>query len=201
MFDETLLRNVVNEIKENPKHSQDLIDSFSDNQFLAKDKIISAILEYVNKQSEVIIIGSWYGSILIPKLSEHVKKISCIDLDSRVLQTSKNRLFNNYDNIDYIPSDVFDQKRHGRIMNANLVINPSCEHMPSMNTLAALKTSNGHFAFTSNNMYDIEGHVNCVSSIEEFKEQLPSNATILVEDEIKDTRGTRYMLVGKFMPL
>jgi hypothetical protein len=50
-------------------------------------------------------------------------------------------------------------------------------------------------------MYDIEGHVNCVSSIDEFKEQLPSNATILVEDEIKDTRGTRYMLVGKFMPL
>ena len=83
-------------------------------------------------------------------------------------------------------------------MNADLVINPSCEHMPSMNTLESLKTSNAYFAFTSNNMYDIEGHVNCVSSIGEFKEQLSSNATILVEDEIEDTRGTRYILVGKF---
>jgi hypothetical protein len=46
-------------------------------------------------------------------------------------------------------------------------------------------------------MYDIEGHINCVSSIQEFKDQLPNNSTILVEDEIKDTRGTRYMLVGR----
>ena len=53
------------------------------------------------------------------------------------------------------------------------------------------------FALTSNNMYDIEGHINCVSSIQEFKDQLPNNSTILVEDEIKDTRGTRYMLVGR----
>jgi|TARA_B110000459_G_C16449408_1_gene419986 16S rRNA A1518/A1519 N6-dimethyltransferase RsmA/KsgA/DIM1 with predicted DNA glycosylase/AP lyase activity len=195
MFDETLLRNVVNEIKENPKHSQDLIDSFSDNQFLAKDKIISAILEYVNKQSEVIIIGSWYGSILIPKLSEHVKEISCIDLDSRVLQTSKNRLFKNLKNIEYIPGDVFelDLKRYH---TTNLIINPSCEHMRPMREWLHWKKGMT-FAVTSNNMYDIEGHVNCVSSIDEFKEQLPSNATILVEDEIKDTRGTRYMLVGK----
>ena len=54
-----------------------------------------------------------------------------------------------------------------------------------------------YFAVTSNNMYDIKGHVNCVSSIQEFKDQLPSNSTILVEDEIKDTRGIRYMLVGR----
>ena len=34
-------------------------------------------------------------------------------------------------------------------------------------------------------------------SFQEFKDQLPNNSTILVEDEIKDTRGTRYMLVGR----
>ena len=87
MIDEQIFRNVVKEIKENSEYSHDLIDSFSDNQFLAKDKIVSAVLEHVNKQSEVIIFGSWYGSILIPKLSKHVKEISCIDLDSRVLKT------------------------------------------------------------------------------------------------------------------
>jgi len=77
-----------------------------------------------------------------------------------------------------------------------LFINPSCEHMPPMKEFPYWPKST-HFAFTSNNMYDIEGHVNCVSSIQEFKNQLPDNATVTVEHEIKDSRGIRYLIVGK----
>ena len=47
-------------------------------------------------------------------------------------------------------------------------------------------------------MFDIQGHINCVSSLEEFKKQLPERAEVLYEDEVDDTRGTRYMLIGKF---
>ena len=46
-------------------------------------------------------------------------------------------------------------------------------------------------------MYDIEDHINCVSTIEEFKEQLPDNAEVLIEDKIKDDRGIRFTLIGK----
>ena len=195
MIDEQIFRNVVKEIKENPEYSHDLIDSFSDNQFLAKDKIVSAVLEHIDKHSEVIIFGSWYGSILIPKLSKHVKKISCIDLDSRVLKISKNRLFSHLKNIEYIPGDIFelDLKRYH---TASLVINPSCEHMRPMKEWQYWK-KDMIFALTSNNMHDIEGHINCVNSIQEFKDQLPNNSKILVEDEIKDSRGIRYLMVGK----
>ena len=195
MIDEQIFRNVVKEIKENPEYSHDLIDSFSDNQFLAKDKIVSAVLEHIDKNSEVIIFGSWYGSILIPKLSKHVKKISCIDLDSRVLKISKNRLFSHLKNIEYIPGDIFelDLKRYH---TASLVINPSCEHMRPMKEWQYWK-KDMIFALTSNNMHDIEGHINCVNSIQEFKDQLPNNSKILVEDEIKDSRGIRYLMVGK----
>lgn len=195
MIDEQIFRNVVKEIKENPEYSHDLIDSFSDNQFLAKDKIVSAVLEHIDKHSEVIIFGSWYGSILIPKLSKHVKKISCIDLDSRVLKISKNRLFSHLKNIEYIPGDIFelDLKRYH---TASLVINPSCEHMRPMKEWQYWK-KDMIFALTSNNMHDIEGHINCVNSIQEFKDQLPNNSKILVQDEIKDSRGIRYLMVGK----
>ena len=162
MIDEQIFRNVVKEIKENPEYSHDLIDSFSDNQFLAKDQIVSAVLEHIDKHSEVIIFGSWYGSILIPKLSKHVKKISCIDLDSRVLKISKNRLFSHLKNIEYIPGDIFelDLKRYH---TASLVINPSCEHMRPMKEWQYWK-KDMIFALTSNNMHDIEGHINCVNS-------------------------------------
>ena len=46
-------------------------------------------------------------------------------------------------------------------------------------------------------MYDIEGHINCVNSIKEFKEQLPPGAKVLREGDIEDERGTRYILIGK----
>ena len=195
MIDEQIFRNVVKEIKENSEYSHDLIDSFSDNQFLAKDKIISAVLEHIDKQSEVIIFGSWYGSILIPKLSKHVKEISCIDLDDRVLKTSKNRLFNHLKNIEYIPGDIFelDLKRYH---TASLVINPSCEHMRPMKEWQYWKKGMT-FALTSNNMYGVEGHINCVDSMEQFISQLPDNSNILHTEEIEDSRGTRFLVIGK----
>ena len=62
-------------------------------------------------------------------------------------------------------------------------------------------SSNCYFAFQSNNMFDIEGHINCVNSLDEFKQQMPERAKVLHEEKIVDTRGTRYMLIGKFMPL
>jgi hypothetical protein len=58
-----------------------------------------------------------------------------------------------------------------------------------------------YFAVTSNNMDTIEGHMNCVYSIDEFKEQLPKNSIFLAEDEIIDERGTRYLLIGRISSL
>lgn len=192
MIDLQLFKNIMAEARNNST----LLDSYSPNQFKVKEKIVDNVNQFVDTNSEIVILGGWYGSILVP-FFKHVKRITIIDLDDTAISISKNRLFSHYNNIDYIASDVFDKKRHGRIMNADLIINPSCEHMPSMKTLDALKTSKAYFAFTSNNMYDIEGHTNCVSSIQEFKDQLPDNATVTVEDEIKDSRGIRYLIVGK----
>lgn len=196
-MDETLLRNVLKEIKERPEFADDLIDSFSDNQFKSKKKVLSYVdqLDAVNKDSEVIIFGSWYGSILIPGLADKVKRITCLDLDDRVLKTAKNRLFTHYNNVDYIAADVFEKDRE-RYWNADLFINTSCEHMPPMKDWPYWP-SNTNFIFTSNNMINIEGHINCVQSMQEFKEQLPKNFKVSFEDEIADERGTRYLLAGK----
>ena len=192
--DSKLFKNIMAEARNNP----DLLDSFSPNQFVAKEKLISSInnLNILDADSEVVILGGWYGSILIPAFKQ-VKRITLIDIDNNVVSIAKNRLFNHYTNVDFITSDVFDKDRHGRIMSADVIINTSCEHMKSMKHLEALAHSEAYFAFTSNNMHDIEGHTNTVNNIEEFIQQLPTNAKILHQDEIEDTRGTRYLLVGK----
>lgn len=192
--DSKLFKNIMAEARNN----SDLLDSFSPNQFASKEKLINSVnnLNILDADSEVVILGGWYGSILIPAFKQ-VKRITLIDIDANVISIAKNRLFNHYTNVDFITSDVFNKDRHGRIMSADVIINTSCEHMKSMKHLEALVHSEAYFAFTSNNMHDIEGHTNTVNNLEEFIQQLPSNAKVLHQDEIEDSRGTRYLLTGK----
>jgi len=150
-------------------------------------------LNILNSNSEITILGGEYASILIPAF-QFVKRITLIDIDKNVITVAKNRLFNQYKNVDCINSDIFDKERYDRIRDANLIINTCCEHMKPMKELY-LDISNdrisrgkipripkGHFAFQSN---------------KEFKEQLPEGANVLIEDTVSDERGTRFMLIGK----
>lgn len=217
-IDSDLLLNIYSTIKEYPELTTTLLDSFSNNQLAAKTALINDVnnLNILDSNSTVVIWGSWYGSVLIPTLADKVKKITCIDLDPQPLKVAKNRLFSKYTNVEYICSNVFD-KCLKIYLETNLIINTSCEHMPPMKEWpwfgrGALKedgipgkdpkiSSDCYFAFQSNNMFGIEGHINCVNSLEEFKDQMPERAEVLFEEEVQDTRGTRYMLVGKFNSL
>ena len=195
MIDLQLFKNVIAE----GRHNSDLLDSYSPNQFKTKEKLIGHVrdLNVVNEQSDITILGGWYGSILIPAFKE-AKEITLIDLDDKVIRIAKNRLFAHYKNADFITADVFDLGKHfNRVQNSNLIINTSCEHMKPMRELEALQQSNAYFAFTSNNMLGIEGHINCVYDLDDFEKQMPDNAKVLVRDSITDERGTRFMLIGK----
>jgi len=204
-FLQTILNNLISSSMREVREDKDLLDSFSPNQFKSKLKLVEHIdkLDILTKESEIVIFGSWYGSILIPAFYNKVKKITCIDQDAKVISRAKYNLFKDF-NVDFITGDVFEFRDSYK--NADLFINTSCEHMKSMKEWGPAPTyknpwwnrvSPAYFAFQSNNMYDIEGHINCVSSIEEFKYQMPDKAEILMEDKIVDDRGTRFMLIGK----
>jgi 2-polyprenyl-3-methyl-5-hydroxy-6-metoxy-1,4-benzoquinol methylase len=196
MIDLDLFKNIMNEARNNP----DLLDSFSLNQFKSKENLINHIkkLNILNSESEIVIFGCWYGSILIPAFYNEVKRITAIDIDDNIIGIAKNRIFKNYDKIDFIVNDAFVwANKSSRIKSTNLIINTSCEHMQPMKNLPILNNINSYFAFQSNNMFDIETHINCVNNIEEFKKQLPHKAKILIEDQIEEDRGIRYTLIGQ----
>ena len=195
-----LFHCILKEIKNRPEHTVDIIDSFSKNQFKSKGKLLELIDKLnLNSDSEVVIFGCWYGSILIPVLANKFKRITGIDLNSDVIGSARSNLFRNYKNVDFIVDNVFLRVME-RYVTTNLVINTSCEHMPSMKEWPWWDSINdGYFAFQSNNMFGIDGHTNCVNSIDEFKEQLPSTFQVLFEDELEDDRGARYTLVGKII--
>lgn len=202
-MDLTLFKKIMAEAR----HNKDLLDSVSPNQYRSKEVLIKHVenLQLVDQNSEIVIFGGWYGTILIPAF-KYVDRITLIDKDKDVINISKNRLFDHYKNIDFITDDIFNEFRN-QYKTANLFINTSCEHMKSMKEWGPApeyknpwseRIKGAYFAYQSNNMYDIEGHINCVSSIEEFKYQLPENAKVMVEDKIMDERGTRFLLVGKY---
>ena len=187
-----LFKNIMAESRNNT----DLLDSFSPNQFKSKENLINHIndLDILDDKSEIVILGGWYGSILLPAF-KFVKRITLIDSDDNVISIAKKRLFKHYENVDFITSDVFDINRKGRIENANLIINTSCEHMKPMKELELYSTA--YFAFQSNNMFDIPTHINCVKDMEDFEKQMPFNARIIKRDSVEDNRGTRFTIIGR----
>ena len=201
-IDTHFLYDVLTVTNEYPDLADGLLDSFSTNQANAKLALLNAVDELciLNEESTVVIWGAWYGSILIPYLADKVKKVVAIDLDPIPLQIAKNRLFPKHKNVDYITDDIFNECRKV-YMTTDLIINTSCEHMKPMKAWPWFgrsgMNSNCWFAFQSNNMFGIQGHVNCVKDMNEFKSQLPVNSRVYFEEEVEDTRGTRYMLVGK----
>lgn len=195
-----LFKSIINESKENP----DLLDSYSLNQFKSKENLLHHINNLKLINPHITIFGSWYGSILIPALIDQAKHITCVDIDERVISVAKNRLFQKYENIDFITGDVFEFRDQYR--TTDLFINTSCEHMKPMKEWGPApqyknpwwdRVAPAYFAFQSNNMFDIEGHINCCHSIEQFAAQLPRNAMIIQTDQVEDNRGTRFTLIGK----
>ena len=202
MIELNTLKKMMKEVREN----KDFLDSVSPNQFKSKQVLIKHVedLQLVDQNSHIVIFGGWYGSILIPAF-KYVDKITLIDKDPKVISIAKHRIFNEYKNIEFIADDVFSNFRD-QFKQANLFINTSCEHMKPMKQWGPApeyknpwwnRVKPAYFAFQSNNMYDIPTHINCVSSIEEFKYQLPEKAEVMVEDRIRDERGTRFLLIGK----
>ena len=95
MLDLNLLKNIMSEIREN----DDLLDSLSPNQFATKLKLVEHVdkLDFLNKDSKIVIIGSWYGSILIPAFYHKVKQIVLNNLVKKegclIIEHDKNTLF------------------------------------------------------------------------------------------------------------
>ena len=188
-----LFKNIIKE----GRHDQTLLDSYSPNQFKSKENLLKHVYMLPLTKPNIVILGSWFGSILVPSLANSANHISCVDVDNRVIKIAKNRLFGMYKNITWYNKDVWNEEYWHKIREADLIINTSCEHMANMSSLLPLKQSNAYFAFQSNNMYNIETHINCVSDLNEFIKQLPIKARVLIKDKVEDDRGTRFTLIGK----
>ena len=87
-----LLDSIFTIFEHEPDRKEDIFDSYSENQFKAKSLLVNNLdkLNLLNKDTEVVIFGCWYGSILIPLLHDKVKKITAIDADDAAITVAQN---------------------------------------------------------------------------------------------------------------
>lgn len=183
-------------------NSKQLLDSLNHTQFESKLKLLEYIdlLGIINKNSNISVLGCWFNSIIAGVLSDKVKNITGYDMDKSAIQIGKN-IFRDHNNVDFFHLDIFETIKE-RIEKTDLLINTSCEHMKPMKYWPFWNKikKNTYIAFQSHNNNKIEGHINCVQSIEEFKNQLPKNIKILLEKELIETNreGIRFTIIGKY---
>jgi len=99
-----------------------------------------------------------------------------------------------YENFSYI-THRYDGSKLELTDSANTIINTSCEHIQNFDVWYNKIPSGKIVILQTNNFIEIEEHVNCSNSLEEFRIQTPMSIE-LYEGELVFPDYTRYMRIG-----
>ena len=197
-----------------------LKDAFSRSQLKSKIWLIEELAKIKTNYDNVAVMAGWYGQIksIYDKRLTYAK-MRIIELDKAACETS-DYIFNlsNLENykVKSVNADINNLTLHknGYEWNVenfkentkftekftpNLIINTSAEHMTEewYNQIRFREIeSDPVVAIQSNNMFDGEGHVNCVHSIDHMKKKFPMK-DILFEGELQLKGYKRVMLIGR----
>jgi glycosyltransferase involved in cell wall biosynthesis len=171
-------------------------DAFGHSQIESKRRIVEKLSSELAPDRNVLLIGGWVG--MIPYLLNLKKvftgKVINIEIDPEALAASAD--FNSLASFKY-ETLLMDATKVKYLDYENLIIvNTSCEHLSNYSEWIKLIPAGTRCYFQSNNMYGIEGHVNCHKTLEDFKNN-SGLASIESTEEIDIGDGwLRYMLVG-----
>ena len=194
----------------------DIFGSLSPNQISSKIWLIENLTKICNKlettNHKIEIVGSWYGYPLIEYLKNNIsiEKIECWDIDKEARMIAKKyiEIFNN-DNTFVYSKNYWHHLRTAS--EATILINTSSEHMVESFYQVTGKWDVFYhkkpiIVIQSNNMYNIDEHINCVDSEEELidkhkiREVLYSGSQNIVEwydEKIEESRYKRFMVIGQ----
>ena len=215
MFDRDTLDTIRRIIDNYPDRIIDVLNSINENQFKSKDWLIEKLNEYphhfkyktLDKKIDICLLASWYGLLayrLIDKFQlKKINNIDCFDFDPKAKSVAK-KLWKKIDAdnlkngkltyVKFIEQDINDIKQ----FNYPVVILTSCEHLNQKDIDSIISKINEHtlIVLQSNNYKEINEHINCVDTKEDFANQYVSklrNMKIYEKDFIK---YKRFMIIG-----
>jgi len=196
LIDAELMSRYTGSLYHTPADIQPTYDEFRD--MFSKGQVLSklwAISEFSNTGMKtaidnVVIVGAWYGTLGLMLNNMYPEyNIKLLDIDKRCVLLLHN-IANGMNNIKAITGDMYEYK-----YTEDLIINTSCEHIPNLADWLERVPTGTIVILQSNNHTGMSGHINCVNSVSEFKEQ--ANLTnVMYANDFDLGVYTRYMIIG-----
>ncbi len=171
----------------------DIANSLSVTQVKSKQWLISELAKHNNKPNpRILILGGWYGSLLVPLLNDqlHPSKIILTDIDPKTVSISSelHKISKN------VMCQVVDGDSSLKQFDVDVIINTSCEHMM---TFGQNTTSNKNclFVLQSCNNTNDPGHINTAVNTEDFVSKL-SLSTVYFKGRMDLGHKSRFMAIG-----
>ena len=191
-------------------------DCFSRGQLESKLWLLTELGKLNVELGTVFLCAGWYATLATMLFESDIKidKVRSFDIDEScvdIAETFNKPWFVDEWRFKSITQDIMDINYNQHVWqywsNANnrmsypitdspdTIINTSCEHIENFAEWYN-KIPNGKLVvLQSNNYYEIEEHVNCVGSIEEFAVKAPMD-NILYSGELDLPKYKRFMLIG-----
>ena len=173
------------------------LESFWKGQVNSKIWLIENLHKVVmpNTTNTVVIHGGWNGVLasLLFNSDIGIKHITSVDIDPSCEKTAftVNKRQEIEGRFTAVTANMVEYK-----YNADIVINTSCEHITSneYNKWLSLVPDTSLVVVQSNNFSNLEEHVNCSASLEEFIES--SRLKVSFADKLELPKYDRYMVIG-----
>lgn len=180
-------------LRQNPNYADDIANSFSPTQLTSKKWLVEELLKRCNiQQPKILILGGWYGSFLVPMLTESLKpsEIILTDIDTNTVRIASS-LHVDTESVKYETLDACNPRK--RYM-CDIVINTSCEHMPTIGEEAVSNPGCLYVLQTCDNAKD-PGHINTSNTTEEFVEKT-GLSNIIFKGRHNIGHKNRFMVIG-----
>ena len=189
-------------------------DCFSRGQLESKLWLVNELDKLDVELGTVFLCAGWYATLAVMLFESNIKldNVRSFDIDPSCVDIAevfnkpwvmkdwkfKSSIQDIYD-INYNQHTYAVKRSDGSKVNLtdspNTVINTSCEHIENFEEWYAKIPTGKLVVLQSNNYYEVQEHVNCVSSIEEFAVKAPMN-NILYSGELELPKYKRFMLIG-----
>ena len=189
--------------EKHPGRLLDVLNCFNKNQYKCKKWLVDCLNNYEyhfkNKTKDSIdiaVLGGWYG--LTAKLLKNyfavkqIRNIYSYDFDPYTKKLG--RMF--FNDIEFVEMDIKDLEIAEK--SFSIIINTSCEHMEQeiINQTIAKAPKETLFVLQSNNYIEIDEHINCSASLQDFADKFKDNLKSVKMYELDMEKYTRFMLIG-----
>ena len=177
---------------------KDVLDSFSEGQIMNKIWAVQELNKLIDDSyEECVVIGSWYGlfSYLLAE-SGFKNRIINIELDRICVDISK--MIKVHDNVTFSLGDgmeIFHELNYGN----KITVCTACEHVDDEELYFTLqqKHPNMLVCLQSNNYYEVNSHINCKDTLEDFIKSLPLKNILYSGTKRYKDEYDRFMVIGK----